>query len=346
MRILALDLGKDKSVSCDFESQSGGHTYQKIEMTAQELHDLIVERSPDRVVFEVGTGAGWVHDLARALNVEVQVANPSHEGWRWRNVKHKNDRLDALKLARLSSNNELPLVHMPCATVRQWRSFISYRSRLVGRRTEIKNHIRAILDRAGLRLAAAAKGWTQKSKEGLRQLTTRSDFDALWRSELSQELQALEQIEGLTREAEATLNGFAQSQQHVELLQSIPGVGPRLAETVVAFIDDPHRFRTGKQVASYAGLAPRQRQSGSQDRQGGISGQGNRLLRSLLIEVSWAGLRYNPWMRSVYERTLRGSSARRKIAIVAVARRLLIRCWAMMRSGQRWQATVALKLAS
>ena len=65
------------------------------------------------------------------------------------------------------------------------------------------------------------------------------------------------------------------------------------------------------------------------------------VLRSLLVEVSWVGLRYNSWMRSVYERTRRNSRTRKKIAIVAVARKLLIRCWAMLRDGTAWRLDYA-----
>ena len=124
--------------------------------------------------------------------------------------------------------------------------------------------------------------------------------------------------------------------KQVQLLQTIPGVGPRLAEAVVAYIDDPKRFKNGKQVGSYFGLTPRQFQSGSMDRSGGISGMGNALVRTLLVEVSWLGLRHNPWMRAIYERVMRGTKSRKKIAIVAVARRLLVVCWAMLRDNRRW----------
>ena len=72
------------------------------------------------------------------------------------------------------------------------------------------------------------------------------------------------------------------------------------------------------------------------DRQGKISGHGNVLLRSLLVEVSWSGIRYNRWMRETYKRVLRGSPSRKKIAITAVARKLLVRCWAMLRDKQIW----------
>jgi len=131
----------------------------------------------------------------------------------------------------------------------------------------------------------------------------------------------------------------------VQRMRTIPGVGARLAEAFVASVDDPRRFRTGRQVGSYFGLTPRQYQSGSADRQGRISGQGNRLVRSLLVEVSWLGLRTNEWMRAIYERVRRGSRSRKKIAIVAVARRLAVLCWALMRYESRWGPAVASQAA-
>jgi transposase len=73
------------------------------------------------------------------------------------------------------------------------------------------------------------------------------------------------------------------------------------------------------------------------DRTGGITGAGNRYLRSILVEVSWLGLRTNPWMKQVFDQVCRGCRSRRKIAIVAVARRLLICCWAMMRDDADWK---------
>ena len=78
-------------------------------------------------------------------------------------------------------------------------------------------------------------------------------------------------------EVTAKLDKQANNNKQIRRLRTIPGVGPRLAETVVAFLDEPGRFSTGKQVGCYAGLTPKQYQSGSMDRQGRISGQGNKL---------------------------------------------------------------------
>lgn len=97
MKLLAIDLGKFKSVACLYcgEEQTA---FRTVETRPQAVHDLLVEMAPERLVIEVGTVSGWVYDLAVALGIEVQVANPNTEGWRWQRVKRKTDRDDALKL--------------------------------------------------------------------------------------------------------------------------------------------------------------------------------------------------------------------------------------------------------
>jgi transposase len=84
-------------------------------------------------------------------------------------------------------------------------------------------------------------------------------------------------------------------------------------------------------VACYAGLTPRHWSSGQTERSGHISKQGNTILRSLLVEVSWLAIRHNPWLKEIYERIKRDVKGRGKIAIVAAARRLLIKLWAIWR---------------
>jgi len=333
MNILAIDLGKFKSVACVYDTATGEHVFATLATRPQAIHDLVVAQAPGRVVIEVGAAAGWIRDLCQALEVPIQVANPSHDAWRWKNVKRKTDKDDALKLARLSAMEQLPTVQLPGSKVRQWRTLIGYRWTLVSRRTAIKNHIRAILDREGRSMPSGKSGWTAKSVNVLRLTARRLDAvgdEELWRGQLHVELMALDQVE-------AKLQTLAAADRRVRQLQSIPGVGPRLAEAVVAIIDDPGRFHNGKQVGAYAGLAPRPYESGTMSRQGRISGQGHGLLRALLVEVAWLMRRHNPRLRAVFDSVCRGSKTRRKIAVVATARRLLIICWAMLRDGTTWR---------
>lgn len=345
MKILAIDLGQSKSVACVYEAGTDRHRFVGVPTTAAALHDLIVEEAPERVVIEICPSAGWVCDLCRALDAAIQVANPNHEAWRWRSAAHKSDQRDALKLARLSAMNQLPTVHVPAPEVRAWRALIRFRQSLVRRRTAVKNSIRAILTREGIRLPAEQRGWSKRQRQRLQEMASTPD-GAVWRTMLAVELAQLESMDEAVGRVEADLDRMASRDRRVEQLRTIPGVGPRLAETVVAVLDDPHRFASGRQVGAYVGLAPRRMQSGSMDRQGRISRRGHTLLRSLLVEAAWVGRRWNPWMRRVYEQALRGSPSRKKIAIVALARRLLVVCWAMLRNGTRWRPPAALRLAA
>jgi transposase len=340
MNILAMDLGKNKTVCCDYDTNTAEHKFGKVKTSPQQIHDMLAEKAPDKIVFEICSAAGWIYDIAEVLGFEIEVANPSHQGWRWKKVKRKTDRDDALKLAQLSAMKQLPLVHIPEKAVRQKRSLIGYRRKLVERRTKIKNSIRALLDREGLSMPAGKAGWSQSALQKLKSMAvpiSEISNDCLWRGQLWMELLQLEHIEYGLAEVTSALDSLGKENTEVQRLQSIPGVGPRLSEAIVAYLDSPGRFDNGKQVGSYAGLTPKQYQSGSMDIQGKISGHGNVLLRSLLVEVSWSGIRYNRWMRETYKRVLRGSPSRKKIAITAVARKLLVRCWAMLRDNQIWR---------
>jgi len=340
MKILALDLGKYKTVGCAYERESGKHRFRVSATTPAALQQLVQEEKPDRVVIEVCNIAGWVCDLLRGMGVEVQVANTSDDAWRWRKVKKKNDRCDALKGAQLSAVNQLRTVHIPIIEVRQWRALIAFRQQLVSRRGKMKNHIRDLLLSEGQLLPRGAKCWTQLGVarlEAMAKPLAAVGVHELWRGQLHLELRQLREIQAEIKVVEEKLDAIAASDPRLALLRTIPGVGPRLAEAIVALLDQPERFRNTRQVSAYIGMVPKELDSGETVRRGPITKHGSRLVRSLLVEVAWAGLRYNPWVRQTYQRISGGKKSRKKIAIVAVGRRLLVRCWAMLRDGTCWQ---------
>jgi len=349
MSILAMDLGKYKTVFCEYDSTGGEHTFGTVKTKPQDIHDLFVTTEPERVVVEVCSTAGWIVDIADALGIETEVANTMHDAWRWKNVKKKTDKEDALKLAKLSAMGQIPTVHMPAKDVREKRALMKYRQRLVSYRTSIKNAIRAIFVREGIAIVRTKALWSREGlawlKDQARALDKISDAEQLWRGQLHVELGLLQTVITSLKAVERKLNEMGSSDQRVKRLQTINGVGPRLAETVVAFLDDPKRFKNAKQVGSYVGLAPRQYQSGQSERQGKTGGRGNKLLRNLLIEVCWVSLQSNRWARETYQRLLRGSPSRKKIAITALARRLVVRCWAMLRDEQDWEDGIEMSSA-
>ena len=277
MKILAIDLGKFKSVVCDMDSETKKHDFETLATSPEVLRRLLERRRPDRVVFEIGNQAGWVTDIVEELQLDYQVANTNHEIWQWNRTRTKTDRRDALKLVKLSLLDALPMVHIPSARVRRRREMIRYRQVLVKRQTQIKNSIRALLDRQGLRMPNGQSGWSQAVRLWLREQSRpliEVDTVELWRGQLWVELDQLDSVMTHLAEVTSRLDELGKADGPTQRLQTIPGVGPRLAETVVAVLDDPHRFKSGKEVGSYAGLTPRQFQSGQMDRQGKISGKG------------------------------------------------------------------------
>jgi transposase len=340
--ILAIDLGKFHSQACHFRVGDGTHEFRRVATTPAAMHELLVARPVDRVVVEAGAQAGWVADLCRTLGVAVLVANANDDAWRWRSVKNKSDREDALKLARLCVMNQLSGVHVPLKAVRQWRSLIQYRHTLVERRTATRNAIHALLAVQGDQ--AAIKGWSAAMVEELKKLAKPlkdCGMDELWRGQLDLELTAMEQVGALIAAAEARLDELAAANgergKRVQLLRTIPGVGPRMAELVVAWVDDPRRFTTGRDVGAYAGLTPRRHQSGEVDRHGRISKAGCGRLRKVAVQVAWGMLQHNERGRASFERICKGQRTRRKQAAVALARKVLVWCWAMLRDGKPWR---------
>jgi transposase len=337
--ILALDLGKYKTVACVYRT-ADDLRFTTVMTSRQELGRLIDKHRPTIVLLEACLLAGWVRDLCAEKGVKCLVANTTSEAWKFKHLKRKTDRDDALRLAEVYRLGKFPAVSLPDKEVREKRGLIEHRQKLVGRRVALQNRVRAILVGQGLPAPCGAKAWSALGLEGIaahaRPLAACGPLE-LWRGRLHLTLSELEQVKGLLAQAEQKLDEMAQADAAVQLLETIPGVGPRTAEAVVAFLPAPKQFRTGKQVSAYGGLVPRQYQSAETDHRGRITKRGPRTLRKLLVECAWVMLRYNGWARAVYQRLTHGGKTRKKQAIVALARKLLVRCWAMLRDGTAWR---------
>lgn len=341
MKILAIDMGKFKSVACDYVSDTAQHEFESLATDPGAFHDLIVQRQPEVVVIEICPAAGWVKDLCDALGQRLVVANTSEEPWRWKNVKRKSDRDDALRLARLQAMNQITGVHVPALEVRQWRSLIHYRVRLVEAITSIKNRIRSLVDQVALRLPSGEKAFSAEGRKEWEPQYAKPLGDCgskeWWKGMIHLELQRMGELAQHLETVEAKLRERAKGEGRIQRLRTAPGVGERTAELVVALLDDPKRFARGKQVGNYAGLTAKKYQSGLMDHDGRISRGGDGLLRAYLIQAAWVAIRSSPDLKGVYERVLRDSAKRKKKAITAVARHLMVRLWAMLREGTSWR---------
>jgi transposase len=286
------------------------------------------------VCYEASLGYGHLYDMLRRVADRVVVAHPGQMRLIFR-CKRKNDRVDAQKLAKLLYLNEVPTVHVPRAKVREWRQLIEHRGRIIAKRTRTKNSLRSLLRSLGIQ---APRGlWSKRGQKWLAELEL-SPLYAVRRNVLLEELQMFNRQ---LREVEKVLANYAKHNPAVQLLMTIPGVGIRTAEAVVAYIDDPHRFRSNKSVGCYFGLVPTQDQSSKTNRLGHITKEGPPTVRRLLCEATWQAIRRSPTAKHYYERIRHNDKGRKKIALVATAHYLVRVMHAMLRTGEPWRESLA-----
>jgi len=284
------------------------------------------------VCYEASCGYGHLYDFLSRQATRVVVGHPGRLRLIFRS-KRKNDRIDARRLATLLFLGEVPSVYVPGIAARQWREMIEGRRRLIAKRTRAKNGLRSLLRSNGIELP---KGefkslWSRRGRRWLGSVELPTDWARLRRALL---LEDLESADRHVRQVTVELDRLGRGHPGVMLLRTIPGVGPRTAEAVVAYIDDPGRFAKTRQIGSYFGLVPCQDASASKNHLGHITKDGPGTVRQLLIEASWQVIRHCDYAKELFERISGGKPDRRKVALVAVAH-WLVRCMlAMLRSGE------------
>jgi transposase len=286
------------------------------------------------ICYEASVGYGPLHDALAKIARRVVVAHPGHLRLIFRS-KQKNDRVDAKKLAKLLYLDEVPQVHVPDVDIRSWRELIEFRRKEVSKRTRVKNGIRGLLRVQGVMVPTPVRDlWTQKGRRWLHGF----GFDnAHAQFQLQILLTQLEQTDRVVAVVTERLDALARSHPGIALLTTIPGVGARIAEAVLAYIDDPKRFARMNRIGAYFGLVPSQDSSASVNRLGHITRQGPSIVRTFLVEAAWQAIRACPQMREYFDRVVNGQPERKKIAIVATAHKLLRCMLAMLRSGETWR---------
>lgn len=169
--ILAIDLGKYKSVACVYAPASSAGVGQErtlsFETTAAALTRLVRREGPAVVVIEACALAGWVSDLCAELGVPCKVANTLAEAWKFKHSRRKTDQDDARRLAQLEALGQLPTVTVPGKATRQHRALIGARQALVCRRVALQNRLRGILLGQGLAAPRGHRAWTAAGLAGL-----------------------------------------------------------------------------------------------------------------------------------------------------------------------------------
>ncbi len=295
---------------------------------AESFYRELVKGSAQlRVGMEASGHGRWFERLMGELQIELWIGDAAEIRTK-RVRKQKTDRQDAQLILKLILKDDFPKIWVPSWENRDLRQLLWHRHRMVQARTRIMNQLQAVALNEGLR--CKKRLWrTERQRLESFQL-------APWASRRRHDLlELLDRLNPTIAELSQAVEQEVEKCPEAQRLATHPGVGSLTAMAFVLIIGEAERFQCGKQVASYLGLVPLEDSSGNRRRLGHITKQGSSILRFLLVEAAQVTVRSLPEWRSRYFHLMMRRG--RKIAKVAMARRLAVSLYWMMRQGWDYQ---------
>lgn len=312
----------------------------EIEPTRRGLREMVkgLGKETKLVVFEAGNQLKWVAlTLKKLSGVHIHVVHPNEIKWIHKSSA-KTDKIDARKLAQLARGDLLPpKVHIVEGKVRQIRELVSARHTLQSKRVALINSLRGCLKQEGYRLPSkffGNKAWRQR----LERMRVGKTQKLILRS-------YMESIESIQKsEVELTEQIVQIENADIKRLQTIPGIGELSSRVIVGAVDKVKRFGSKKQIAKYGALTPRIYQSGGVTHMGRISRDGRHEIRRVLLQCAHTVARMKSYeakpLRQFFERIRKRRG--KKIAIVALARKLLVVAYGVLKTKSVYNPAVVL----
>jgi transposase len=321
-------------VGCDFhpswqqiawlDTETGETGEQKLvhaEGQARQFYQAL--GAPALIGMEATGNSQWFIELVEDLGHQIWIGDAAQIRASYVR-KQKTDKRDAGHILKLVVEGRFPRLWTPDREQRDLRQLVLHRHKLVEIRSRVKNELQHLSLNKGMQKKRTL--WSQAGQQLLRELPLKP-WAACRREHLLGLLGMLNQQIGKLDQA---VQAAADQHPQAKLLMTQPGVGPNTALAFVLSIGDASRFQRGKQVASYLGLIPREESSGGRQKLGAISKQGNRMLRSLLVEAAQTAVRLDPQFRKQYQH--RCHQKPKGVAKVAAARKLAVRLYWMLRT--------------
>jgi transposase len=327
---LGVDLHVRTQMVCWVDTADGELHQREFDHQRDDVRRFYAQLPQPAIVGVESCGyAVWFHRLVEETGHELRVGD-ARRIRQFAKRRQKNDRRDAALLLELLVKGDFPSVYRPSGASREVLLLLRGRERLVRMRTTLKNSLQALALSHQLRLGFRL--WTHKGQKQFQALAL-PGADGLQREQMQTVLRAVEEQ---LAAAEEELQRRAAGDERVARLRTYPGVGLLTALAVVHTLEPVERFDRAKEVAAYCGLDPMERSSGDTVRYGHISKQGNRLLRHTLVEAAMSAARCEEELGRFY-RKLRGKRKAHGVAIVAVARKLVLRLYRMLREKKDYE---------
>lgn len=335
MRFIGVDLHKKTLSVCVLVSEAGQRRIVARRSLRCDQPDRIASffaaLQPFELVVEATSSYEWFVQLVEPLAERVVLAHPKKLRIIAESTR-KTDKLDAQTLAEFLALDMIPPAHRASPRLREHRALVRQRQYVQRRITSVKNRLRHLLSHYN----ADAKNLFSRAGQAYLDGLPLSASDRFVAEQLSGGWRYFRgQLLDMNRRlAEFSKSAPVAEREARQVLETMPCVGPVTVDVVLSELGDVRRFRSAKQVAAYAGLAPGIRQSAGRAKQLSITKEGSGLLRWVLIETAWRAVGRTRRWGLVYEQ-LKARLGPKK-AIVAVARRLLGVMVALVRSGRRY----------
>jgi transposase len=290
--------------------------------------------APALIGMEATGNSQWFIEVVQDLGHEIWIGDAAQIRASYVR-KQKTDKRDAAHILKLVVEGRFPKLWTPDREQRDLRQLVLHRHKLVEIRSRVKNELQHLSLNKGMQ--KKRRLWSEAGQKLLRELPLKP-WASCRREDLLGLLAMLNQQIGKLDDA---VQQAAEEHPQARLLMTQPGVGPNTALAFVLTIGEANRFQRGKQVASYLGLIPREESSGGRQKLGAITKQGNRLLRSLLVEAAQIAVRYDPQFRKQYLH--RCHQKPKAVAKVAAARKLAVRLYWMLRTQTAYPEIVRIE---
>lgn len=320
-----VDFHARQQTICYCDSAGGEIRLAEVDHERDDVGGFYAAFAGDVVVGVEASGyTTWFVELVEGLGHRVLIGDAA-EIRRLAKRRQKNDRRDAGLILDLLLRGEFPRVHRPPFESREVLRLLRYRHKLVQMRTRAKNSLQALAFSAG-----SAGRSRLLSREG-RECFLRLPMSEVMGRQRAEWLSLVDEFNARIKSVDAWLEQKAKRDERVLRLQTHPGIGLLTSLALVHALEPVSRFDGGRKVAAYVGLDPMEYSSGDRQRFGSISKGGSRLLRYLLVEAAQITVRRDEGLKRFYLRLLRRRGAQK--AKVAVARKLLIRGYILLRDG-------------
>ena len=304
------------------------------------LNNYFMNRFPDctiKVIYEAGFRGFGLYDSLESDGWNC-IVTPPHTVVDEKCQKKKNDRIDCRRLAKNLENNDYKSCHVPNKQRREDRQISRAYGQVQNDITRVRNRLRRTLEFHGIDEELPSGKWYEKQYRELVPKLMKMGLSTSLKFSFEILLRELAHLKKLKKELFRELRRLSKLdryKENVRLLKSAPGIGLLTAIRLALEWGDVSRFKRKEAFGNFTGLVPSDNSSGEQDHKGHITKQGNRFVRSWLVECSWVSIRYDPVLLAKYQRVTKSCGSKKK-AIVAVAHKLALRLRALLLTRQEY----------